>query len=129
MGRIEGMQQSTLYVDPKVYEMIRMIALRRGVPAYQIVNEAFRNLIEKVLTPAEQKVFRYEKEKASKATKEKKTTRKAKAKKKSKSTKGSGASSANGTRGRKAKGGKGRKEKSRAAANGTNGGAGQDPQT
>lgn len=69
MGTVQGKKQSTLYVDPVLHKLIQMIAIKRDVPVYEIVDEAFRMKVEADLNDAERKILGYEKKKAKHGTK------------------------------------------------------------
>ena len=42
MGRIEGMQQVNVYLDPQLYRRVRIFALSLNKSVYGVVNEALR---------------------------------------------------------------------------------------
>ena len=66
MGKIPGMKQVTVYVDPDLLKLIQVLAIQREVAAYVIINEALDEKVARDMSPAELKVFSYKPKKKKK---------------------------------------------------------------
>lgn len=52
MGKIEGMRQVAVYVDPTLLKLAKHKAVEDEVPLYQVINDALRQYI----SPTKRKV-------------------------------------------------------------------------
>ena len=57
MGDMAGYRQVSLYVEPEVYRLTKLLVVKTKRPIYQIVNDALRAEIDKCMTRVERKAL------------------------------------------------------------------------
>jgi hypothetical protein len=57
MGKIAGKDQASLYVDPELHTMAKLLATRKGMKFYELFEEALRTYVHANTTPKERKAM------------------------------------------------------------------------
>lgn len=57
MGKMPGLRQVSAYVEPALYDQIKIVAVKTNRPMYKVVNDALRAEVEKCVPSSERKVL------------------------------------------------------------------------